>query len=110
MNKYLQVVTSALVGSMARNWRGPRRVNFICLKEVRFSKSRRGNSQCKDLVARQNLVSQRGSKEAAVDGGSRGGRHGNQGACGQVRSDPAEVGWLSQVPDSSLPMEAPSSS
>ena len=80
MNKYLKVVTSALVGSMARNWRGPRGVNFICLKEVRFSKSGRGNSQCKDLVARQNLVSQRGSKEAAVDGGSRGGGHGNQGS------------------------------
>ena len=58
----MQVVTSALVGSRARSWRGPRRVNFICLKEVRFSKSGRGNSQCKDLVAGQNLVSQRGAR------------------------------------------------
>ena len=106
----MQVVPSALVGSRARSWRAPRRVNFICLKEVRFSKSGRGNSQCKDLVAGQNLVSQRGSKEATVGGGSRGVGMGTRGACGQVSSGPAGVGWLSQVPGTSLPMEAPSRS
>ena len=35
---------------------------------------------------------------------------GTRGAYGQVSSGPAGVGWLSQVPGTSLPMEAPSSS
>lgn len=71
MNKYFQVVTSAR-GRQGAELERAQEGQFICLEEVRFGQSGRGNRTCKDLVAGRNLVSQRNSKEATVGGGSRG--------------------------------------